>query len=133
MGILLGHSLKIIKWTWWFFPSCNLTPTVKHKIVSRCWNKVDTCISILAICKLTSLEYFSSNVNEVTKRILDFFIQKNSFLNGSYKLVFVCEYGSTIIGVVGPPYPYCSLVAFCAFAWLRLCAFSAFGAWKIFS
>ena len=34
-------------------------------------------------------------------------------------------YGSTIIGVVGPPYPYCSLVAFCTFAWLRLCAFSA--------
>ena len=45
-------------------------------------------------------------------------------------------YGNTIIGVVGPPYPYCLLVAFCAFAWLRLCAFgafSAFGACKIFS
>ena len=36
-------------------------------------------------------------------------------------------YGSTIIGVVGPPYPYCSLVAFCAFSWLRHCAFGAFG------
>ena len=33
-------------------------------------------------------------------------------------------------------YPYCSLVAFCAFAWLRLCAFGASGAFsacKIFS
>ena len=55
------------------------------------------------------------------------------------KLVFVRMYGSTIIGVVGPPYLYCSPVAFCAFAWLRLCAFgasSAFGAsgvCKIFS
>ena len=53
---------------------------------------------------------------------------KNSFLNGPKKLVFVRMYGSTIIGVVGPPYPYCSLVAFCAFAWLRHCAFGAFGA-----
>ena len=35
-------------------------------------------------------------------------------------------YGSTIIGVMGPPYPYCSLVAFCAFAWLGLCASGAF-------
>ena len=34
-------------------------------------------------------------------------------------------YRRTIIGVVGPPYPYCLLVAFCAFAWLRLCAFGA--------
>ena len=45
-------------------------------------------------------------------------------------------YGSTIIGVVGPPYPYCSLVVFCAFVWLRPCdfgAFGAFGAFKIFS
>ena len=51
-------------------------------------------------------------------------------------------YESIIIGVVGPPYPHCSLVEFCAFAWLRLCAFgafiafgafSAFGARKIFS
>ena len=32
-------------------------------------------------------------------------------------------YGSTIFGVVGPPYPYCLLVAFRDFAWLRLCAF----------
>ena len=38
-------------------------------------------------------------------------------------------YESTIIGLVGPPYPNCSLVAFCAFTWLRLCAF---GACKIF-
>ena len=35
-------------------------------------------------------------------------------------------YGSIIIGVVEPPYPYCSHVAFCAFAWLRHCAFGAF-------
>ena len=41
-------------------------------------------------------------------------------------------YGSTIIGVVGPPYPYCSLVAFCVFAWLRLCAFDAFGTFGAF-
>ena len=79
----------------------------------------------------------SSNVNEVIKAILDFFIQ-NSFLNGPKKLVFVRMYESTIIGLVGPPYPCCMLVAFCAFAWLRLCAFgasgtfSAFGARKIF-
>ena len=64
----------------------------------------------------------SSNVNEVIKAILDFFIQ-NSFLNGPKKLVFVRMYESTINCVVGPPYPYCSLVAFCNFAWLRLCAF----------
>ena len=53
---------------------------------------------------------------------------KNSFLNCPKKLVFVRMYGSTIIGMVGPPYPCCSLVAFCAFSWLRLCAFGAFGA-----
>ena len=58
----------------------------------------------------------SSNVNEVIKTILDFFIQ-NSFLSSPDKLVFVCMYGSTIISVVGPPYPYCSLLAFSAFAW----------------
>ena len=75
----------------------------------------------------------SSNVNEVIKTILDFFIQKNSILNGPKKLVFVRMYGSTIIGLVGPPYSYCSLVAFCAFAWLRVCAFGAFGASKILS
>ena len=33
---------------------------------------------------------------------------KNNFLNGLKKLIFVRMYGSTIIGVVGPPYPYCS-------------------------
>ena len=38
-----------------------------------------------------------------------------SFLNGPNKLVFVRMYGSTITGLVGPPYPYCLLVAFCAF------------------
>ena len=78
----------------------------------------------------------SSNVNEVIKTILDFFIKKNSFLNGPKKLVFVRMHASTIIGVVGPPYPYCSLVAFCAFGWLGLCAFGAFGALgacKVFS
>ena len=77
----------------------------------------------------------SSNINQVIKTVLDFFIQ-NSFLNGPKKLVFVRIYKSTFIGVVGPPYPYCLLVAFCAFAWLRLCAFGAFGAFgacKIFS
>ena len=55
--------------------------------------------------------WISSNVNEVIKTILDFFIQ-NSFLNSPKKLVFVCIYGSTIIGVVGSPYPYCSLERF---------------------
>ena len=66
---------------------------------------------------------------------------KNSFLNGPKKLVFVRMYESTITGLllvwctgllllllVGPPFPYCSLIAFCAFAWLRLCTFDAFGA-----
>ena len=37
------------------------------------------------------------------------------FLNGPNKLVFVRMYGSTITGLVGPPHPYCLLVAFCAF------------------
>ena len=41
-------------------------------------------------------------------------------------------YGSTIIGVLGPPSPYCSLVAFYAFAWLRHCAFGAFGVFGAF-
>ena len=38
-----------------------------------------------------------------------------SFLNGPSKLVFVRMYGSTVTGLVGPPYPYNSLVAFFAF------------------
>ena len=38
-----------------------------------------------------------------------------SFLNGPNKLVFVRIYGSTFTGLVGPPYPYYSLVVFCAF------------------
>ena len=41
-----------------------------------------------------------------------------SFLNGPTKLVFVRMYGSTITGLLRPPYPYCLLVAlalFCAF------------------
>ena len=38
-----------------------------------------------------------------------------SLLNGPNKLVFVHMYGSTFTGLVGPTYPYCSLVAFCAF------------------
>ena len=67
--------------------------------------------------------YSSSKITEVIKTILDSLIRKNSFLNSPKKLVFVRMYGSTIIGVVEPPYPYCSLVAFCAFAWLRLCPF----------
>ena len=41
-------------------------------------------------------------------------------------------YGSTIIGLVGPPYSCCSLVAFYAFAWLRLCAFGSFGVFGSF-
>ena len=51
-----------------------------------------------------------------------------SFLNDPNKLVSVHIEGSTITGLVGPPYPNCSLVAFCIFVWLRLCAFGAFGA-----
>ena len=34
--------------------------------------------------------------------------------------LFICIEASSIIGVVGPPYPYWSLVAFCAFTWLSL-------------
>ena len=62
-------------------------------------------------------------MNEAIKTILDVFIQ-NSCLNGPKKLVFIRMYESTIICVVGPPYPYSSLVAYCNFAWLRLCAFA---------
>ena len=43
------------------------------------------------------------------------FVKKYIFLNGPNKLVFVRIYGSTFTGLVGPPYPYYSLVAFCAF------------------
>ena len=49
-----------------------------------------------------------------------------SFLNGPKKLVFVRMYERTIIGLVLPPYPYCSLVTFCAFTWLHICAVGAF-------
>ena len=45
-----------------------------------------------------------------------------SFLNGPKKVVFARMYGSTITGLVGPPYPYRLLVAFCAF----LCFFVLF-------
>ena len=45
-----------------------------------------------------------------------------SFLKGPKKLVFVCMYGSTITGFVGPPYPYCLLVAFLCFFVLLVCA-----------
>ena len=38
-----------------------------------------------------------------------------SFLTGPNKLVLVRMYESTFVGLVGPPYPYYSLVAFCAF------------------
>ena len=41
--------------------------------------------------------------------------RKFTSLNGPNKLVFVRMYGSTITGLVGPPYPYCLLVAFCTF------------------
>ena len=74
-------------------------------------------------------EFKTVLVNEVVKTIL-------GFLNGPKKLVFVRIYRSPIIGVAGPPYPYCWLVEFCAFTCLRLCAFGvfgAFGACKIFS
>ena len=37
-----------------------------------------------------------------------------SFSNGPNKRVFVLMYGSTFTGLVGPPCPYYSLVAFCA-------------------
>ena len=50
-----------------------------------------------------------------------------SFLNSPNKLVFVRMYGSTFTGLVGPPYPYCSLVVFYAFgAFLFFCAFLCF-------
>ena len=38
-----------------------------------------------------------------------------SFLKGPNKLVFVRICRSTFTDLVGPPYPYSSLVAFCAF------------------
>ena len=38
-----------------------------------------------------------------------------SFLDGPSKLVFVRIEESTFTGLVGPLYPYCLLVAFCAF------------------
>ena len=41
--------------------------------------------------------------------------RKFSFLTGPNKLVLVRMYESTFTGLVGPPYPYCSLVAFCVF------------------
>ena len=46
-------------------------------------------------------------------------LRQFSFLNSPKKLVFVRMYESTISGVVGPPYPYCSLVVFCVFAILH--------------
>ena len=46
-------------------------------------------------------------------------LRQFSFLNSPKKLVFVRMYESTITGVVGPPYPYCSLVVFCVFAILH--------------
>ena len=42
-------------------------------------------------------------------------LRQFSFLNGPNKLVFVPMYGSPFNGLVRPPYPYYSLVAFCAF------------------
>ena len=38
-----------------------------------------------------------------------------NFLNGPNKLIFVRIYESTFTGLVGPLYPYYSLVVFCAF------------------
>ena len=46
-------------------------------------------------------------------------LRQFSFLNSPKKLVFVRMYESTISGVVGPTYPYCSLVVFCVFAILH--------------
>ena len=43
------------------------------------------------------------------------------FLNGSNKLVFVGMCGCTFTGLVGPPDPFCLLVALSAFCAL-LCA-----------
>ena len=71
-------------------------------------------------------EFKTVLVKEVVKIILD-------FLNSPNKLVFVWIYRSTIIGVVGPPYPYGWLVAFYAFTWLRPCAFGDFDACKFLS
>ena len=51
-----------------------------------------------------------------------------SFLNGRNELVFVPMYGSTFTSLVGPPYLYCSLLAFCAF----LCVFVLFCAFLCF-
>ena len=48
-----------------------------------------------------------------------------SFFNGPSELVFVRIYGSTITGLVGPPYLHCSLLAFCAFG-AFLCFFEHF-------
>ena len=42
-------------------------------------------------------------------------LRQFSFLNGPNKLVFVPMYESTFTDLVGPPYPYYSLAAFCAF------------------
>ena len=50
------------------------------------------------------------------------------FLNGPNKLVFVRMYGSTFTGLVGPPYFYCSVVAFFAFS----CYFYLFYAFLCF-
>ena len=52
--------------------------------------------------------------------------RQSSFLNGSNKLVFARMYRCTITSLVGPPYPYYSLVAFCAF----LCFFALLHAQK---
>ena len=41
-------------------------------------------------------------------------LRQFSFLTGSNKLVLVRMYGRTFTGLVGPLYPYYSLVAFCA-------------------
>ena len=38
-----------------------------------------------------------------------------SFLTSPNKLVFAGMYERTFTGLVGPPHPYYSLVAFCAF------------------
>ena len=40
-------------------------------------------------------------------------LRQFSFLNCPNKLVPVRMYGSTITGLVEPPYPYCLLLPFC--------------------
>ena len=55
-------------------------------------------------------------------------LRQFSFLNRPNILVFVRMYGSTCTGLVGPPYPYYSIVAFFAILcfFMLFCAFLCF-------